>query len=491
VTPGRCLLVAALVLGGCGGAPSSGATTSDAGSGAEGSAETGDDGASMPEGGAASGAVLCTTPGNVGDTGHGCNFLLSPNVLYPTAASNNDPPLPPVTTPTSYAPHGDADPCTRKDPSSANLFMTYTQTSGGNLSTDMATSTNGGASWAAVPTSIWAGSGGVVDPYTGPNATGGGSLGVINSETSNLAFREVPGGVVLFGLHELYWQANGGAADRYTRHLEIAEAYLPAGSPASAVRDALATTTDHASIQSYPGVTACPGPDCSFPGSPPVDLRSAASAGTALDDCVWLHEPALRWQESDGALYLVLQCQSATDNRMVVFGTTSPASDAAVDGGTGSPASWTWTYQGSFLPQADAATAAQAYGIAEPSSPYFTQGDVAEARDGSLLYLASLVHLVGSSESRDGVFVFHVASLSQPALTTAVTTTAGAAPYAGVVRMQLAINGGDDGVGPGSSTYDPALTAAGVLYAGRTFPALDAGDRGFETDLFSFPGVAP
>jgi hypothetical protein len=46
-------------------------------------------------------------------------------------------------------------------------------------------------------------------------------------------------------------------------------------------------------------------------------------------------------------------------------------------------------------------------------------------------------------------------------------------------------------VGPGSSTYDPALTAAGVLYAGRTFPALDAGARGFETDLFSFPGVAP
>lgn len=500
------MAVAAGLATACGGSGANGVGPADSGPGAEtAAAEAGADAHPGDSGGADSGApggaVICTTPGNAGSTGHGCNFLLSPNVSYPNAASNNDPALPKVTPPAppdGYAPHGDADPCTRQDPSSANLYMTYTQTSGGNLSTDMAYSTNGGADWAAASASVWPGVGGVKDPYT-PHASA--SLGVINSETSNLAFRAVPGGVVVYGIHELYWLADGGKVDAATRHYEIVEVYLPAGSSPEALRAALGSASNGApnvgTIQSYPGTTACPGPQCTMPGPAPLDLTQ----GTSLTDCGWLHEPALRWQPADGALYLALECTSTAtpqNNRIVVFGTTSPADDAAVDGGTGSPASWTWTYQGSFLPEAapqgmpDATTAAEAYGFHAQSTPYyFTQGEIATARDGSLLYLASLVHLVGDAESRDAVYVFQIGSLSQATLSAPLTPTPGAPPYAAVVEMKLAINGGDDGQGPGSSTYDPGLTAAGVVYAGRTFPGLDAGVTGFETDLFSFPTVAP
>ncbi len=195
----RCAAVFVLGLGsGCSGASSS-ALVSDGGSGAETTTEAGADGSTSDSGadGGASLAVTCTTPGNVGDTGHGCDFVLSPNALYPSGPSNDD--LPPVTAPTTDAPHGDADPCTRKDPSSDDLYMTYTYTAGGFLSTEMAYSTDHGASWTdSASTPLWTGQGGgtTPDPYTGPGATGGTASGVINSETSNLAFRTVAGGVV-------------------------------------------------------------------------------------------------------------------------------------------------------------------------------------------------------------------------------------------------------------------------------------------------------
>jgi hypothetical protein len=377
--------------------------------------------------------------------------------------------------------------------------MTYTYTTGGFLSTKMAYSTNGGEGWtASASTPVWSGSGGgtTLDPYTGAGAVGGGAAGVINSETSNLAFRSVPGGVVVYGVHEIYWETNGLETDLHTKRLDVAETYLPANASPSTLHDALAAATDGApnvaALQGYPNVTACPGPECSVPGAAPFNLQKADGANGALADCVRFHEPAVHWQPSPyNTLYLVQHCQSnARNNRIVVFGTTSPANDAAVDGGTGSPQSWTWAYEGFFLTTAEAATAAAAYGISEPTAPYFTQGEVATARDGSLLYLTSLVHLEGNVEARDAVFVFKLASLSPAALSAPVTSTPGAAPYVAVVRLKLAINGGDDGLGPGSSTYDPALTAAGVVYAGRTYPGLPAA-MGFESDLFSFPTVTP
>jgi hypothetical protein len=438
--------------------------------------------------------VSCSAPGNAGATGQPCDFLLSPNVSYPAGASNNN--LATFTAPTSAAPHGDADPCTRRDPSSQdNVYMTYTYTNGGFLSTKLAVSSDRGASWTdPTGTSLWSGAGGgtTTDPYTGSGTVSG--VGVINSETSNLAFRSVPGGVVAYGLHEIYWQANAGTTDHHTKHLDVVEAFVPAASSPTAIHDALAVTDgaiNVGALQSYPGVTACPGSEC-IAGSPPLNLQNAAGANGTLADCAWFHEPALRWQEADSTLYLAVICQSSMgvgSNRIVVFGT--PTDDAALDGGTGSPGSWTWSYQGVLLTAGDAATAAMAYGISEPSTPYFTQGELALDRNGGLLYLASLVHLEGQAEARDAVFALQVGSLASPALTVPPGATPGVAPYAAVVQLKLTINGGDNGMGPGSSTYDPALTAAGILYAGRTFPGLMSGANGFETDLFSFPAVAP
>jgi hypothetical protein len=383
--------------------------------------------------------------------------------------------------------------------------MTYTYTKGGFLSTNLAYSTDGGASWTdPTSTSVWSGSGGGVttNPYSGPGALGGGAPGIVNSETSNLAFRSVPVGVVVYACHSVYWQDSADVQDQHTARLNISETFVPAKSSPTAIHNALAAATDGApnvaAVQEYPGVTACPGPSCTVPGPAPFSLQNANLASGPCADCVRFHEPALHWQPSpDNTLYLVLHCQSnAGKNRIVVFGTTSPATDAAVGGGVGHPSSWTWTYRGSFLPPADAAKAATAYGISEPSAPYFTQGEVATAKDGSLLYLTSLVHLTGAAdphdaEARDAVFVFGLASLATPALTAPVTTIAGSPPYVAALQLKLTINGGDNGLGPGSSTYDPALAATGVVYAGRTFPGLTSGATGFETDLFSFPSVAP
>jgi hypothetical protein len=462
--------------------------------------------ASAPDAGTTADSSLiwinCADPGNAGSIGHDCNFLLSPNFLYPDASTNNN--LPEVATPKSSGPRGDADPCARADPSSGRIYLTYTyaKPAGGFLSTNLAVSENGGASWDdPTSTPAWSGEGPVPDPYTGAGSTGG--TGVVNSETSNIAFRSVSGGVVLYGIHSVYWLS--GSSDEHTSRLNISETYLPAKSEPATIRQALADAKDSAknvaALQEHPGVSACPGPDCaSVKGADAYNLQSAEAASTLpvgespadLADCTWFHEPALHWQEKPAQkLYLVVHCQSNKANhRIVVFGTATPATDQASTGGVDSPAAWKWEYEGVLLSKNDATNAAAAYGL-NLDKPYFTQSDVAAASDGGLLVLASLVHLVNTEESRVGVVILGVKSLSPPLLAAATTKTAGAAPYVGLVQLDLSkINGGDQGRGAGSSTYDPALTATGVVYAGRTFPGLPAA-TGFEADLFYFPGARP
>jgi hypothetical protein len=441
--------------------------------------------------------VSCDKPGNVGATGHGCNFVLSPNAVYDAGPINNT--LPEVTAPTNASPHGDADPCTRKDPASANTYMTYTYAAGHSLSTNLAYSIDEGAFWneSSSTPAIWPGVNDAPDPYR-PDAEA--TLGVINSETSNLAFRSVPNGVVVFGIHEVYWQA-GGKTDPHTKRLELVEAFVGGDSSPSEMQGVLqkagADTSTVGTLQSYPNISACPGSDCS-PGNPPFNLQDALPASTAagstsiLNSCVWFHEPALHWDESQGKLLLALMCQSSNDpisNMIAVFSTTTPKNDAASMGETGDSSAWTWAYEGSFLSGTEAATAAAAYSL-PATNPYFTQGEIATAHDGSLLYLASLVYLNSDKvEVRDAVFVFDVENLAPPKLSAPISSTRGAKPYVAVVQMKLSINGGDKELGPGSSTYDPSLSALGIVYAGRTYPTMNV--AAFETDLFSFPTVTP
>ncbi|HUJ57761.1 MAG TPA: hypothetical protein VLX92_04700 [Kofleriaceae bacterium] len=423
------------------------------------------------------GAITCNMPGNAGSAAT-CDYVLYPNSTYALGSgsgSNND--LPAFTPPTNATPRGDADPCIRTEPSGSTLYMTYTLAQGGPLDTELAYSSDGGAHWSYAG-AIWPGTPSVADPYTGTGT------GVINSETSNLAFRTLAsGGEVVYGIHSVYWSDASGQ-DHHTARLAITESALPASPTPAQIHAALAAATEgNANVASIMGYK-----ETAVPTTGLVDLWTAGNAQGNVDDCIWFHEPSLYWQDSDQTLYLLVQCESATDQRIVVFGTPTPGTESTPDA-----AAWSWSYAGAFLHASDAVDTALAYDLpaVAAESPYFTQGDIATARDGSLVYLASLVHLDAMEEVRSGIVIASIGQLTAPsALTASTTMTAGAPPYRDFLELELQnVDGGDDMKGPGSSTYDPGL-AIGVVYAGRTYPGLP-GVTGFETELFSFPGVSP
>jgi hypothetical protein len=448
-------------------------------------------GGATEKSGAPKGLVVCHHPGDAGTPTQGCDFVFTPNSVYMNDGTNSDLPL--VTAPGKIAPRGDADPCARQDPTSNVTYVSYTYPGNGSgaLDTYLVTTNDGGAHWAqAGQGAVWSGVASTPDPFSG----GTPGDGMVNSETSNLAFRKVQGGLIVYGIHSVYWSGGTTGADKHTSRLDLSETFVPSSSTPTQIHDALALAVDGArnvdAIGAWPELAACPGPSCSVPANPSgKPARNLQTLDHELDDCDWFHEPALHWSESDQALYLLVHCQSTTDNRFEVFRSESAAAD--VDG-QGNPSRWTWSHRGPLLDQDDAANAAVAYGIEETTKPYFTQGELATGAGGKVLVLGSLCHLDGSgSEARDGQFVFEVKSLASPALTAPVGKKPDVAPYVAAVQMKLDINNGDRGRGPGSATYDRSLTATGLIYAGRTFPNTSSADTAFETDFFSFPTVTP
>jgi hypothetical protein len=173
---------------------------------------------------------------------------------------------------------------------------------------------------------------------------------------------------------------------------------------------------------------------------PDVDLTSLSRE---LQGCIW-NDPALLMRER--TLYLATQCmifrageERPEDEFIALFGTT-PAGRART---------WTWRYIGKLAGREEAK---------ELGGEMLQQTDLAVARDGALLAIASPARPSTPLATHFGCRAFEIASLDPPRL---------ARDFAGRLRVRAAVTVTDQPpYGPGSCGYD-AQSATGIVIARR------------------------
>ena len=179
--------------------------------------------------------------------------------------------------------------------------------------------------------------------------------------------------------------------------------------------------------------------------------------------CTSFREPSFILQSIAGTptLYLFMNCGDMTSYAQ--FSTPNPQLNLG---------NWAWTYSGStaslpdfsgFAVQSDAQSMCQYFGSCAKSN-LLTQSEVALASGsmrglaaGTPIELFDLVYTSGSGKIAVGVVVTALASISPP---TFVRTASGAVKVFAAIPSTDSVTGG-----PGTSTYDPASTATGVLLA--------------------------
>ncbi len=326
---------------------------------------------------------------------------------------------------------GYADPSVRQDPESDRLWMAYSWPSlhvdgdarMSRVETHLAESSDGGGTWNYVMP-LWE-----AEPATDP-ATG--DDGFTDHEVANLVRQESPDGVRWIGARlDLFVPAGGSLGVR----------------PPSSFRIVLTSAASPPELADAPTIAL--GAAATHPGwGTTLDL-------TKLDDeitnCSMWNEPALVAERD--VLYLALRCLRFDPSTRAPDWEASELFVFRADT-AGDIADWDWSYAGRLAGRDEAL---------ELGGDGLTQIDLAYDSDGALIAL--LTPDGWDPKSRDfvhhGLRVVEVASLAQPAL---------ARTPDGKLVVRAVVTADDGPLGPGASTYDPAVEQ-GIMLVRRSIGA--------------------
>ncbi len=313
---------------------------------------------------------------------------------------------------------GFADPSLRHDPALPIIWMAYSWPhieflAGGTAVTSvdshLARSDDSGATWRLIG-SLWR-------AERASDETG--APGFLNSETVTLAPDETSPAGGWYSARFHYFTDGRPKATSFTLHVARAQ------SPellASAEESVLGGAATHPYWQ------------------PDVDLTSLS---VELQGCTW-NDPALLMRQA--TLYLATQCmmfrggEERPEDEFIALFATTPAGRART---------WTWRYLGKLAGREEAL---------ELGGEMLQQTDLAVARDGALLVIASPARPSTPLATHFGCRAFEVTSLDPPRL---------AHDFVGRLRVRAAVTATDQQpYGPSSCGYD-ARSVTGIVIARR------------------------
>lgn len=323
---------------------------------------------------------------------------------------------------------GYADPGLRKDPQSSALYLTYSWPHYTSVNSEriaaveihMAQSTDGGNRFSFVK-NLWP-----IKYMNNPASPT--QAGCLNNETSNLLPVTENGNTTWYATSLNYFSSNTGSGTKIAGNsfqIRVYKASTPEALE-TAPYSIIGTSTLHNGWGSF---------------------KNLSVLSPELNNLDFWNEPSLYYE--NGSLYLILVSFDydaagnpiMANNNVYVFSTIP----------SGDPDTWQWNYKGKLSGQLEAN---------ELGGERLTQIDIAKARDGKLLMIATPDDWNASEMdyNHKGCKIIEVKSLSNPALERGSD---------GKLKLRAVVTASDaNALGSAASTYDPASNT-GVLFTRR------------------------